>query len=220
VSVATYKRPAVPTAGLPASFEILTSKKKLREDLNLPQQDPIFIVVARLSAEKNIQFILQAFSSWRKKYAQGKLVIIGDGNEKAQLERLSRTLRIARHVRFLGKVQNQLLIPWLNASDVFLYSSITDTISVNLVEAMSAGLPIVALDDKTTRELVIPGINGLLSRPDISEFVSHMHTALSRNSELSAGAKKHIKMYTLHSTSTALIESYEKIITNYKKQTH
>lgn len=211
----------VSTAGLPASFESSISKHELRKQLSIPKTDTVFIVVSRLSVEKNVGFVLRAFKKWNTSHKRSRLIIIGDGNDRIRLEELSKKLGIFQCVQFIGKISNDLLMPWLNAADLFLYSSVTDTVSVNIVEAMSSGLPVVALDDKTTRELVLPGVNGYLSKANLTEYTDMMKKALKEREALSEGAKKHIQMnYSLQVTSSNLIKTYEKIITNYHTNNH
>lgn len=211
----------VSTAGLPAPFESPVMKRELRKQLSIPVNEIVFTVVSRLSLEKNVSFLLRAFKKWNTVHKSGRLIIIGDGNDRTHLEELSKKLRISHHVQFTGKISNDQLVPWLNAADIFLYSSVTDTVSVNIVEAMSAGLPVVAIDDKTTRELVLPGINGYLSKTNLKQYTSMMEKALQERETLARGAKKHIKLhYSLQATSNNLIKTYEKIIKNYHTHGH
>ena len=207
----------VSSAGLPKPFSSQESVETLRVQLALPTHEPIFIVVTRLSPEKNVSFLVKAFAGWASTQKTGTLIVIGDGNDRGDLEALVKTLHMAKRVIFVGNVRNETLSPWLNAADIFLYSSITDTVSVNLIEAMSAGLPIVALDDKTTREIIAPGINGYLSLPDRKVFVSYMNKALKNRSTLSVGAREQIQHYTMSQTTTSLVKTYEQIIERYRR---
>lgn len=206
----------VSTAGLPRPFALNTSSRTLRKQLSLPLKEPLFIIVSRLSNEKNVPFVVTAFTKWASSHEKGKLLIIGDGNSRGDLEQMVRKLRITRRVVFTGSIPNPSLAPWLNAADIFLYSSTTDTVSVNIIEAMSAGLPVVAIDDKSTREIITHGVNGYLSPPQVDTFVSYMVEALQHKKTLSRGAKEQVCDYALSTTSTALVKTYEQIIQCYQ----
>ncbi|MEK9143678.1 MAG: glycosyltransferase, partial [Patescibacteria group bacterium] len=210
----------VSTAGLPRPFALNTSAQKLRVQLSLPLYEPLFIIVSRLSNEKNVAFVVTAFTKWASSHEKGKLLIIGDGNSRGDLEQLVTKLRITKRVVFTGSIPNPSLAPWLNAADIFLYSSTTDTVSINVIEAMSAGLPIVAIDDKSTREIISHGINGYVSPPRIDTFVSYMSEALQHKTTLSRGAREQSRKYALSITSTALVKTYEQIIKHYQSSHH
>lgn len=206
----------VSTAGLRAPFALTTSSQKLRKRLSLPLYEPLFIIVSRLSNEKNVSFVVTSFAKWASSHEKGKLLIIGDGNIRSDLEQMVKKLRITKRVVFTGSIPNSSLAPWLNAADIFLYSSTTDTVSVNVIEAMSAGLPVVAIDSKSTREIITHGRNGYLSPPQVDTFVSYMVEALQHKKTLSRGAKEQVRDYALSTTSTALVKTYEQIIQHYQ----
>lgn len=210
----------VSTAGLPIPFALKTSSQKLRVQLSLPLYEPLFIIVSRLSKEKNVAFVVTAFTKWASSHEKGKLLIIGDGNSRSDLEQLVKKLRITRRVVFTGSIPNSALAPWLNAADIFLYSSTTDTVSVNVIEAMSAGLPVVAIADKSTREIITHGVNGYLSPPRVDAFITFMAEALKHKTILSRGAKEKIRDYSLSLTRTSLIKTYEQIIEYYQSSQH
>lgn len=219
------KFPAIPiyyvsTAGLRAPFALKTSSQTLRMQLSLPLYEPLFIIVSRLSNEKNVAFVVMAFAKWASSHKKGKLLIVGDGNKRHDLEQLVKKLRITKRVVFTGSIPNAALAPWLNAADIFLYSSTTDTVSVNIIEAMSAGLPAITIDDKSTREIITHGVNGYVSPPQVDTFVSYMVEALSHKTTLSRGAKKQVRDYALSTTTTALVKTYEQIIKHYQSSQH
>jgi sugar transferase (PEP-CTERM/EpsH1 system associated) len=119
--------------------------------------------VARLSPEKDHATLLAAFAALLRDRPDAHLTLVGDGTERDRLEGLARELGLASAVTFAGMRDDVAEV--LDAFDVFALSSLTEGISLTLVEAASAGLPIVATDVGGNAEIVADGDTGLLVRP-------------------------------------------------------
>jgi 1,2-diacylglycerol 3-alpha-glucosyltransferase len=199
----------ISTAGLPRSFVVQKSDAHLRAELGLPHKGPIFLSVSRLSPEKKTDILLRAFLVWAKTHPHGILIIIGDGSYRQTLESISRQHPQGKRILFVGKVPNEQLAPWYTVATVFLYSSVTDTIGINIIESMSAGVPVVAPDHYTTREIIQNHYNGILaSRKSIAE---QMSVALKKRLLLSSGAKKTADRYDGTVLTKKLLLVYEKV---------
>jgi glycosyltransferase involved in cell wall biosynthesis len=118
-------------------------------------------MLSRLSAEKNIGLLLHAFSHVAAS-SPAKLAIAGDGPERRSLEALAARLGLADRVRFMGHVRDPAA--FLRSVDVFAISSVTEQLPFSLIEAMAAGLPVVATDVGDIREAVAPANRKLLAR--------------------------------------------------------
>jgi glycosyltransferase involved in cell wall biosynthesis len=120
----------------------------------------VFSTVCRLAPEKDIATMLQAFAKVHVSRPKTELWIIGDGPERVSLVQLSEQLGLGKAVRFWGfrgKIQQIL-----TCSDAFVNSSLTEGISISILEAMSVGLPIVATNVGGTGSIVRHEENGLL----------------------------------------------------------
>lgn len=107
-----------------------------------PSQAPIAVSVARLSAEKDFPTLLRAMKIAVATVPELKLKLAGDGPEREKLEQLSRDLELSKHVEFLGDCRD---VPSLLAqAGFFVSSSLTEGISLTLLEAMAVGLPVIA----------------------------------------------------------------------------
>jgi 1,2-diacylglycerol 3-alpha-glucosyltransferase len=136
-----------------------------------PAKDRIRAVyVGRLAAEKNLPFLLRAFSLAISSCPTLDLVLIGDGPERSSLEGLVRSLRIADRVVFLGEKPHRELPVRLRDCDLFLTASVTEVHPLSLIEAMAAGLPVVAIAAEGISETVRDGVNGLLSADSPGDF--------------------------------------------------
>lgn len=128
-----------------------------------PAEDGTFTLttVARLSPIKDQATLLQAYGLFLQRYSgQSRLQLVGDGPERATLEALVSELGIAKNVEFAGEQHN--VLPYLQACDLFVLSSIAEGIPMTVLEAMACGKPIVATQVGGLPELVEAGRNGLL----------------------------------------------------------
>jgi Glycosyltransferase len=123
----------------------------------------IFGCVARLSGEKAHKDLLAAYAIVRKSYTDTRLVLVGDGPLREDLEGRSRSLGILPFVHFAGQRTN--IREWLNLFDVFTLASTRESLPRAAREAMACGLPVIATRVGATREAVREGENGLLVPP-------------------------------------------------------
>jgi glycosyltransferase involved in cell wall biosynthesis len=121
-------------------------------------------IVARLDSIKNHALLLRALDRVREHLPCVRLLVIGDGPLHGELESLTARLNIRANVTFLGTRND---VPDLLAAlDLFILSSISESLSLTLIECCAAGKPIVATDVGGNREIVRHGQTGLLVPPD------------------------------------------------------
>lgn len=125
------------------------------------------LFAGRLNPEKNIPFLLRAFSRLIKKLPDSSLWIAGRGSDQTMLERQCRDLGIGSKVRFLGFLNHEDLSRHYAACDVFVLPSRVETQGLVAMEAMWFRKPIVVASSVVSAtELVDEGINGYLVQPD------------------------------------------------------
>jgi glycosyltransferase involved in cell wall biosynthesis len=118
------------------------------------------IMVGRLSPEKDVETLVRAVPLIIREHPGFHLEIAGSGPCLLTLGRLAQELRISDRIHFLGEIQD---IPALLASaSLFVLPSLTEGISLTLLEAMARGLPVVATNVGGTPEVVVHGETGLL----------------------------------------------------------
>lgn len=121
-----------------------------RKSLRLPTDKPIILTVAELIHRKNVEGTIRAFADMADKNCI--LVICGKGILKDSLQQLTEDLCIADRVFFLGYRTDILDIYHL--ADIFLFTSYQEGLPVSVMQAMAAGLPIVASDIRGNRDLL------------------------------------------------------------------
>ncbi len=125
-----------------------------------PRLEPTAITVARLSPEKDFTTLLRAVAIVVVELPDFQLIMVGDGQERNALEQLTTELNLCKHVRFLGDRSD---VPQLLAeAGFFVSSSLSEGISLTLLEAMAVGLPIVATAVGGNPEIVDDGVTGML----------------------------------------------------------
>lgn len=142
----------------------LAASHESRSRLGLAGENVVFGIVGRLEPEKDHQTLLHAFRALVNHRPEVRLLIVGDGSLRGELESRSQSLGLERQVKFLGARAD---IPDLLAAlDVFVLSSVQEGVPLSVVEAMGAGKPVIATDVGGLRLLVKPSINGLLVPPE------------------------------------------------------
>lgn len=144
----------------------------LRERYPIPAENKILLNVGRLTKEKNLEFLLNAFAQVHRQKPQTTLVITAQGPLENALKRqvVDLGLSLTRDVIFTGAVPFDTLVKIYYAADLFVFSSMTETQGLVLIEAMAAGLPVVAIRAYGVLDMVDNGINGLLTECDQEEF--------------------------------------------------
>ena len=146
-----------------ARFQPATDKGALRRKLGLPEACRAVVVVARLAPEKNLETLLQAFGRIPGAGPDTELWIVGDGPQREHLETLCQSLGLQHCVRFLGARGDVPEI--MAAADVGALSSISEGLSLSLIEAAACGLPIVATDVGDNAKVVNPPAGGRVVPP-------------------------------------------------------
>lgn len=143
----------------PPGADIETLRRAARAGLGLAPDEVIVGFVGRLIPQKGLTIALAAFASIVRAHPQARLVIVGDGPERAALERQAQPL--GQQVRFLGwRDDAAALMP---AFDVFVMPSLWEGFGLVLLEAMAACLPVVASAVSAIPEVVADGETGLLA---------------------------------------------------------
>jgi len=122
--------------------------------------------MGRLSYEKSIDQVIKAFARLLKKEPALKLMLIGDGPEKANLEKLTKELEIEKNVVFTGFVYKEKLVKALWANEVFITASKSENMPLSVLEVMAAGLPVVSVKEKGLAEITKENINGFFAKTD------------------------------------------------------
>jgi glycosyltransferase involved in cell wall biosynthesis len=158
------------------------SRQAWRKEHGFSDADVLFVCVARLEKQKNHALLLNAFAHSFQPSGPGHLVLAGDGTCRQELELQVRELRLEHKIHFLGRRSD---IPeLLGASDVFVLPSQNEGNPLSLMEAMAAGLPVVATAVGGVPELLEDHKSGFLVAPGDWEAMGGAMLRLLENIEM------------------------------------
>ncbi|MFP4143568.1 MAG: glycosyltransferase [Phycisphaeraceae bacterium] len=151
----------VPTGIDPAGFA-RGDGQAARERWGVPKDAFVVGHVGRLAAEKNLPFLVRAVGHFLQACPGAHLAIVGAGPAEGEIRQIAGTRGLADRVHLTGSLNGQALADAYHAMDVFAFASQTETQGMVLAEAMTAGVPVVAVDAPGVREVVRDGENGRL----------------------------------------------------------
>jgi glycosyltransferase involved in cell wall biosynthesis len=155
-------------------FHPAKRSERLRESWGADAETPVVMLVSRLAPEKNLNVVIQAFEQMRKVHPLARLVMVGDGPARAELQEHN------PHVIFAGMQTGEALAQHYASGDIFLYPSLTETYGNVTVEAMVSGLATVAFDYAAARQHIRHDLNGLLvPYEDTEAFIAQSKAIIS-----------------------------------------
>lgn len=190
-----YQNVLVVSRGVDAElFHPAKRDAALRASWNATEDTPVVMLVSRLAPEKNLQVVIQAFEQMRKLNPLLRLVMVGDGPARAELEKQY------PHVIFAGMQTGEALARHYASGDIFLYPSLTETYGNVTVEAMASGLATLAFDYAAAQQHIKHDVNGLLaSFADSDAFIAEARTLandLPRVRRLGQAARDTVELLT------------------------
>ena len=139
-------------------------RRKTRSCLGMAQDEFVVGSVGRLSVEKGFQYLLEALKGFTgSENFKWRLVLIGDGPDRATLEQLVRDFGLNGRVHFMGFQGD--MADWYPVMDVFVLPSLTEGTPMALLEAMANGVPVIATSVGGVPALITSGENGFLVPP-------------------------------------------------------
>lgn len=162
-----YFRPALPER-----------RSALRAELGIEENKKVFIYTGRITGWKNPLLLLDAFERYQQRRGDGCLVYVGDGDALPALQAQIVEKGLTGSVRLAGRLSRQEIRDWLQASDIFALPSRGEGVSVSALEAMAAGLPVLAFDVEGMAGLVEECSGILVPRQTAEDYAAAMEQAV------------------------------------------
>ena len=195
--------------------------EKLHNLLPYVQKKHILLYVGRVVKEKNLEFLYPVLKEVKKTYKDTMLVFVGGGPELEELKAKAKKEKLASDVIFAGYRTREELAYFYNLSDVFVFPSKTETQGLVTLEAMMAGLPVVAIGERGTLDVMRGDNGGYMVKEDVAEF-SEKVLLLLKDKELHAQKSKEgkewAKQWSLDTLTEKLISYYEEAIAIRRKK--
>jgi len=125
----------------------------------------LILFVGNFYPIKGARILIEALSILSKRLLDLKLILVGDGPERKELQELSYKLRLGERVWFVGRRPHSEIPLWMNAADLLCLPSLNEGLPNVILEAHACGRPVVASDVGGVREILVDGEGGYLCRP-------------------------------------------------------
>ncbi|MFZ2267453.1 MAG: glycosyltransferase [Azonexus sp.] len=166
----TVPQHVLPT-GIPTARFAGGNGPAFRAEHGIAPGRPVALFVGRVAHEKNIAFLLEALCVTRQLRPDVLLLIAGEGPAMGDLQAQVRRLGLTGAVQFIGYLDRQQALPdCYAAADVFVFASRTETQGLVLLEAMAAGVPVIALAEMGTVDILAPGRGGQAAPGEAAAF--------------------------------------------------
>jgi glycosyltransferase involved in cell wall biosynthesis len=177
--------------GIPAAkTRVILNGAHLEKFLDVPAQPGSasprirFGMAARMVPEKDHFTLLRAFAAVLKQVPEAELRIAGDGPLRGRLEAFSQELQLADRVKFLGALPNTY--QFMSELDIFVLSSLNEGLPLAILEAMAAGVPVVATRAGGVEEAAIDGQNAFLAAPGDAHGLAEAMIKMARSPQMAS----------------------------------
>jgi len=185
-----------------------------RADFGFHADDILFIYVGRLGPEKNLNFLLRAFNGVAQAFDHVRLLILGDGPARADIEALASDFGLAGRVRFEGMIPYERLPAYLSMCDAFVTASVTEVHPLSVIEGMASGLPVLGIRSPGVGDTVEDGVTGFLTDEDTAGFAVKMTRLVTEpglRKKMGAAARQASSHYAIERTTQIMLKLYERL---------
>lgn len=188
--------------------------QNLRSELGIDKGKILLLFVGRVAKEKNIEFLLELMPDLMKRDSRFHLLIVGDGPQKEELIQYTKTLGVRRHVTFAGYIPRERMADIYHTADLFVFSSLTETQGLVVLEAMAASLPVVAVPAFGIKYVLHDGEGAFLSELNKHEFVEKIFKMLKKevHRKMRKKALNYVSRFSYERSTAAIIRIYRDLI--------
>jgi glycosyltransferase involved in cell wall biosynthesis len=169
----------------------------VRGELGIPLDAPLVVASSRLVSWKRLDRAIRAWPRVAARRPDARLLIVGDGDERARLERMVKELGLEDSVRFTGAVRQEQVLQYLQAADIFVSVNDLSNAGNPLMEAAACGNAIVTLNNGSTGRLICDGVNGLLLQPDDNAGLARALVRLIEDGDLRQRLQRAARQFAL-----------------------
>lgn len=184
----------------------------------LGEADYLFCTVSRLAKEKNLQFQLEGLACLKRLLKkEGKTfhhIMIGNGPQKEELLKRTQELGLTENIFLLGNIDNAEIKNYQAASELFLFTSKSETQGIVLLEAMAVSNPVIAVDASGVQDVIKNGENGYLTEEDSYQWARKIAEVLKHAEQMEVmreGARKTAELYKEETVAKSAERCYEEV---------
>ena len=135
-------------------------RRERRRALGIDDDEFVLISLGRLGNEKNTEELIRFFANVQKKHERTRLLIVGDGPNRENLENLSRELDLDKKIIFTGMVDPAEVQKYYKLGDLYVSASTSETQGLTYAEAAANKLPLLCREDPVLKDVIVSGHNG------------------------------------------------------------
>ena len=173
-----------------------------------PNNEKVICHVSNFRKVKRIEDVIIAFEGISKEM-DVKLLLVGDGPERARLEQISRNSKFSKNIFFLGSLKSTKEV--LNISDLFILPSSKESFGLSALEAMACGVPVIASDSGGIPEVIFHGKSGLLNSVGDTYQMTKNALKLLSNDSLLEKFKTNAYQQAMKFDIEVILPKYEKL---------
>jgi len=200
-------------------FSNLT-REQARSDLQIIKDQQIITFVGTLRPVKGVKYLIRAMDIVVRRKADIRLILIGDGPDRHELEGMTKDLILGNQITFIGKVPHEKVPEFMVASDIFILPSLSEGLPGVIIEAFAAAIPIVATSVGALPEIIREGENGFLVEPKNPEQLAEKILLLLGNSELRNKFSENNKLKSKNYTWDCVVDLLEQRFIDITRKHH
>ena len=193
---------------------------QFKKDHHIGENTKVFLLLGRVAKEKSMDYSIRGFAMYIKKHPEvdAKLIIVGDGPQRQELELLVHELHISNKVDFIGKVPASEVPFYYHLADIYTSASITETQGLTFMEAMASSTIVLARFDSNLADTITDGQTGFFFT-DENSFVEKTERIFALSEEgrqkVINQALQTVDMYSIERFYDNIMEVYNRALKKY-----
>ncbi|MBX3120067.1 MAG: glycosyltransferase [Fimbriimonadaceae bacterium] len=191
----------------------MIDRSEARARLGIHPVELVMLYVGRIAKEKNLSTLFEMAALAMREEPNLRLILVGDGPYREEAREMVRGLGIGDRVRFAGFLPRAEVDQFYSAADLFVFSSISETQGLVLQEAMTYGVPAVAVVGGGASETIVPDVNGYTVKNDPTEFAGTILKVLNDEklyAKLSQGSLQTVRGRGSEAMVESVVEVYRR----------
>lgn len=190
-------------------------QKEFKKQHGIGKNTKVFLLLGRVAKEKSMDYSIRGFAMFINKHPEvdAKLIVVGDGPQRNELEQLTHELGINKYVDFIGKVPASEVPFYYHLADIYTSASITETQGLTFMEAMASGTIVLARFDTNLSDTITDGQTGFFFT-DENSFVEKAERIFALSDE---GRKKIIDQAFETVDKYSISKFYDNIMEVYNR---
>ncbi len=206
----------VPTGIDPTPFDDHSGREAFRQKYGVKSDTILMVAVGRLGKEKNYEEVLDYLAKFDD--PRVRLLLVGDGPDRAALERQAEELSLGDRVIFAGMIPHSEIASCYTSADLFVCASSSETQGLTYLEAQAAGLPIICRRDDCLKDVVVDGMNGW-QYDGYEEFAAHLTNLMDEDLRKVMGYNARLHMeahYSAAAFAAQVLKIYQEVLGGYE----